>query len=433
MIFLNRYFIFLMFAVLAFNNLKSDDFDDAIDQATSDMDLNNPIKKTKAEITDIDVLKLIKTFNINQILAEDFYCRTNTVLKRPIQSMAIFNLYHTDYAHQCWLFKGSLFYNETLQAYFTDKSPFINSFIALCNPNILNRLEKFEFEGRSIPQIINLFVNAKKSERRTGMLFQALKNFDDLSLEVTLPFVYEERNYFFTPQERENIENLFGRPEKQEEQMFRKHAVSDKLGIGDTRVKLGYFILKNENICTKFGLQCTIPTGFAFKSGLIGSNFARITKKPRPTFNFKETIQLVLNEQITKLKKQTLEFGIQTLDWLNAIVLDSPLGNGGHFGLGAFFEPQIKINHGVTLKALASVEYLFEATERRFFLKKKNPADFTDEAIAKALLSEEAAAQKLQFFNNQIIETLFPPVFKTDVIPGFICQLTVGPEFKLRE
>jgi hypothetical protein len=424
------YLIISLIYLTSFNIIKADEFDDEIDAETECANVENPVThEPKKNISNIDVLSQLLAIGIPQFLECNLYLKTNTVLKRPVNSLSIFNLYHTDNIHQSWLFNILLFGNKTDRAFFTDSSEFIKSYIFLNNPQLLNVLKNFDFDSK---KLINIVKNAKKEERRGGFIFQALKNFDDWSFEFSLPVIYEERNYFFTPEEKEKLEDFFGnRPEKQEEKLYRKHAISDKLGIDDARIKIGYPIIKEENICTQFGLQLTIPIAFAFKKGLLGSDFMRATDV-RPSFSFKNAIELQ-DTNPKELKAFGEKFGLQALDWLSAMVLDAPLGNGGHFGLGAFIEPQIKLNEGVTLKALSSIEYFFSAKEKRFYLKKKNPADFAKSKFDEALESEAAATKAVSFLNEQLVDTLFPPMFLTDVTPGFIFQITAGPRFRIRE
>ena len=55
-------------------------------------------------------------------------------------------------------------------------------------------------------EAISLFKDAKKQERRVGLMIQALKNFNhNISFEFTIPFFYQEYNYFLTPDEIEAI------------------------------------------------------------------------------------------------------------------------------------------------------------------------------------------------------------------------------------
>jgi hypothetical protein len=425
------YLYLLIFYLVSFNIIKCDEFDEAIDAATSEADAGKNIVHTKKAITYEDVLKQIIGFGINNILAKDLFKKTNTVLKRSVLTLPIFNLYHTDHICQDWLFRFALFGNSTNRAFFAKDSPFIKSYIAVDDKEILNIIEDL---APNAPKIIEMIKHAKKQERRAGFMFQSLINFNDLSLEIDLPLFYEERNYFFTQREKEELEEVFGgKTEKEQEKQLRKHAVSDKFGFGDARIKLGLSLLKNDKICIKAGLQSTLPIAFAFKKGIIGSNFSKVTKLPPPPFDFKRVFELEdTNREL--LGQELKDFGITALDWLSAMVLDSPMGNGGHFGLGFFVEPQIKLHEAVTLKALGSLEYLFTNKENRFFLEIKDKKEFATSTLEKALEEgEEASKEAVLFLNEQVIQTLFPPVFKTDVTPGFMAQITIGPQFKLNE
>ena len=127
-----------------------------------------------------------------------------------------------------------------------------------------------------------------------------------------------------------------------------------------------------DNLCAKIGVQSTLPIAFPFKNGMLGSFFNE--KLVRPRINLQELITLNLNKNPkndAEFKEIMKNFALDSANWLSAMVLESPLGNSGHFGLGCFIEPQAKFAKGVMVKALASVEYLFPAKENRFFLQIK--------------------------------------------------------------
>lgn len=421
-------YLLILIITSSTNPLKGDAFDDSIDEATTNLiEPTGPKVKKIKHSSSIDILLQLLTGNIDQILARNFYQKTFTPLKRPVTTLPIFNLYHTDHICQNWLFNMNFFFDKTDRAFYTFNSPYIETLVDV-DPDTLRQIEQLAAKA---PQILGLFRRAKKEERRLGVNLEYLKNFYEyLSLELKTAFLYEERNVFLTPEEIEEVKKLFPGGEKQQEKEFQKHVIADKIGFDDLKVKLGCLVLEKDNLCIKVGAQSTIPTAFAFKKGILGSNFLKIAEKSDPQFSFFTIFDLLDKNDTTALTEYTKNFGFEVVDRLSGIAFDSQMGNDGHFGLGCFIEPKIKVNEGVTLRTLASVEYFFPAKEKRYFLRIKNPADFPTFADTK---NEQLATAAVNFLDQQVVETFFPPLFTTYVTPGFIAQFTIGPKFRLRE
>ena len=71
------------------------------------------------------------------------------------------------------------------------------------------------------------------------------------------------------------------------------------------------------------------------KKGLRGSSFCLV--KNRPILDLQElvgTISEALAAGQPATDPQAIGYALAALDNLGAMILDSPLGNGGHFGLG---------------------------------------------------------------------------------------------------
>ncbi len=383
----------------------------------------------------IDTLGILLTGGIDQLLKEDLYLKTHRILKRPINSLPIFLIFHTEHLKQDKLVRLSLFADSTYKSFFTDDSPFINSYLGFDCPNIKSNYDKLKIlTNIDLEDVIGLFRKAKKQDRRVGLQLQTLYNFDNWSLEVTMPFLYQEYNYFFTEEEKEDILNshLFGNSTiKIEEKELMKHAVSDKLGFGDADIQIGYLIFQRNCWCAKVGLLATLPLAFELKQGMLGSNFNN--KLVRPNLDLSQVVQANLSGDSQTFSNILKDFGFKALHWLNAMVLESPLGNNGHFGLGAFFEPLFRLDENVILKSRAAVEYLFPAGEERFFLTIKNQADFNHAQFEKDRENEQTAENAVKFLSQIVTETLFPNIYQTTIEPGFSLQFTLAPQFRLNE
>jgi len=393
--------------------------------------------------TNKDILNCLNLINLPAILSHDLYEKTYPLNMRPINSLPIFNIYHTEYLCQDWVLKFNLFGNSTPRQFFTKNSDKISSYINLNDPDLLADIEDAQnIANVNIPKILSLFQNGRVEQRRLGLMTQFLKNFKDSSLEIDIPLLYGENNFFLTEQEQIDIENTFVQmgvafTRSQGEEMLKKLVVADKVGLGDSRVKFGAVTIENDCSCIKLGFLATIPTAFAFKKGLVGSSFKNNFNVPNVNL---QNIAVLLfearngdQEAIKQLRIIGSNFGLSSLKQLSAMLLDTPLGNGGHFGLGMFVEPKFRINEGFTLRLYGTFEYLFPATELRYFLKKKNCNDFNPENFNTDVLSEAQAGEAIQFLSQQLVNTLFPSAINVSVDPGLSFEFTICPLFTLRE
>ncbi|HLB40828.1 MAG TPA: hypothetical protein VJJ83_03490, partial [Candidatus Babeliales bacterium] len=185
------------------------------------------------------------------------------------------------------------------------------------------------------------------------------------------------------------------------------------------------------------GILSTIPTAFAIKNGLYGANF--VNRSTRPDIDIKRIIDLYQEYDINGNKQALQELetifknvAFQCLDRLGENLLQTPLGNGGHFGLGLLFEPQYRHNDYVNVPCSLSFEYLFPATENRFYIYNKDPELFTTEAL-EAHDDEEKAREILNFLGQQAINTIYQEKRLVKVKPGFTCQFQIAPEININD
>src|SRR5690606_26145403 len=124
----------------------------------------------------------------------------------------------------------------------------ISSYLALDEETFIDRLEEAAtilrdlFENPEydldVRKIFDLFKNMRMEERRVGALFDYYRHFSHWRMRLLFPFYYLERNFSLTQKELDAIEKEFGETTKEEQEKFRRdHAISDKLGFGDTRLE----------------------------------------------------------------------------------------------------------------------------------------------------------------------------------------------------
>lgn len=439
----------LLILKLSFFNPLICDFSSELEDFTDDKEALEKKESDSpgdcSDFTNLNALSLLlRGLPVATILANcDVYQKTNQVNKRPITTLPIFNLYHLE--HQCndLVLKFNLFGNVSRKQFYSENHPHLKSYLTINTPCIIDRLEANLATMDFVPQIkkvSNLIGKIKIEERRIGLMTQVFKNYENFSFEFDIPFFYQERN--IRPTEEEIYDLKLALPggkedvdSEQVEKEFMQHVVSDKIGLGDTRARLSLPVIHDTNFCAKIGLQTTLPTTFCLKKGIIGSDFKENLHTPKVNLRLlackanAAAFDTVAQEELFAMLKP---IGFDALDRFGAMVLDDPLGNHRHFTLGAFFESRIKLHEGVALFANLSYEYTFPHIEKIFFLKIKNldlkkfEQDLDDN-------NEKAATQDIRQLNQAVIETLFPCLYKTNILPKNSVQFTVGTNVRIRE
>lgn len=385
-------------------------------------------------------------FDFLGILAQNFYLRTNRIPKRDLNTLPLFTLFHNNEDSYCKEFNLIFFYNETLHQYFCGNNPFIKSYIAIDDPDIIDKIADLDtLVGKSIPDFIALFKDAKLEDRRVGFMFQFLKNWRKTSLEFKWPFIYQERNFNFTEQEIMDIKQSdFFTPStdnKVEDSAIMKHAVADLIGFGDLRLRLTSLFVNKPDTKLRVGFELNLPTAFALKKGIIGGNFTN--NCTRPSFNLFQFVDNVLTDSKRDCAiEEGIDLSLKAADRLSALILQTELGENKHVILGLIVEPYFKISHYLTLNSFLTISYIFPQRENRYFLRKKNCADFqksTYESIIgpccdgdPGVCDQTAAKEALIFFQEQILNTFFPDCAKTIVYPGFTFQYNAAATIDIR-
>lgn len=411
-------------------------FEDILDDAeepTSDSELQdtafiesddvlNEINAHKlAALTYCEVLHLITSpeqgIEAQILLQENIYRRTN-----PNNSRSLLNLpgfYHHYFCPEDNYFWTQLFYNQTSNGYFTKESTQLQSYVLLNNPNLIERIERNDL-GINLPIVLGVFSNMKLQDRRLGLMFGGQHVWSNWHVRAYAPFYYLERNLSLTDEEQRLLERA-GLPTVdpvESREFAREHLIIDKLGIGDSRIEIGITPFVNDMYLARVGGLFTVPTAFAFKNGLYGTHFSKST--PAPNFSLYEFINTVMPpvQDMDKGIAQAEAFLLAAVDRLSTMVLETNMGNEGHFGLGVFTDHQIECSQYWTLRSKTSLEYLVPKYEKRFYIMKKTAAEFNDRDYNSD--DELICEENLDFLNDQLIQTLFPTMYSTRIHPGYI-------------
>ncbi len=423
-----------------------------IDALINDPDilaLENPLPNQMTCFPTIGILTLITPpnpasgFNAVAALSENLYKKTTGPVTR--RSLLDEPALIPDHFSNCfWSFNADLFFNFSPLVYFTKKSPFLCSYIDLTNDNIINEIGNISVGAVSeidVPAILGLFHNIKLRQYRVGFMFGAARQWENWLLSVRIPLYYQLEHFFLTEEEKQRIENnpFFSNQDAGEgasasddvEKFLIRHLVSDKFGTGDTRLSLlGHFInCRCRNLWV--GLQMTLPTAKTFTKGLIGGEFDPLA--PIPLFNLQHFVDLkacpVDNVpaavQDAVFTTEATNFLLDALDRLSTILINAPLGNSKHFGMGAQLDFRCDFNDYFSAHTYAALEGYFPRKETRFFL-----LDKTAEDLNRDWHNPDLAGENLAVLNRLIVSTLFPVGVRTEIWPGMKLQFNQALLYK---
>lgn len=384
-------------------------------------------------LTPDEILALLlgsPNLNLALLLRSDIYLRTNPVVVRNIVDSPI--LGRTRLHDEDFIFQTDFFYQHMEHGYFTRRSKFIDSIINFNNQDLLNILPTIEnlFNIQGVEQALAVFRNTKIQERQTGAMFSVAGNYHFWHLSGRIPLYWVEHNFYLTQLEQNSVENTplidsnaISEEEREEAiAFFTRRLVADRLGLGDTRLKLEHLFHSTPHLQAYAGLSLTIPTAVTLARGLIGGKFS----KPfgRPAFSISQVINLILcDRDIAQATDIGLDFVEGALCQLTSNVADRGLGNGGHWGFAPTIDIYNRIEERLCLELYAAIEYLAASNERRYFIEKKNIDRLNMIATDFATFTEEQDEAALIFLNEQLINTFYPFVIETRVRPGVILKV----------
>ena len=357
------------------------------------------------------------------LLKNDFYKFTNPLRKKSLLDFPL--PFHKD---KKW--NLSFFYNQVTCGYYRESNSGIGSFLNIEQKGIIEVLDELEFENENLPNVLALLDFIKIQERRMGVIMQRKGQFKNIPWTFQIPFLYQEYNFYLSPQERKiiNEEAFFSKREapQQVEQapqqsgessgasdFFKQHLLSDKIGISDARLA---FLFSKE-----WSLFFTIPCAYAFKKGIVGSYFDPY-KKGADFHLHADLVDLYVEGNYAQLKQNAFDYGLAALERVSAILLENPLGGRRHFGCGVQKKFEKKFFKKSMLKLQGQIELLLPATERRFI--KTIPDDSALQAINLSdPATEDEARLKVKELSRALKENLFPESYNVLVFPGLIAQI----------
>ena len=436
---------FLLILALSQSIIHSEEWENVFDQldeepfileANADEGLDLSAKRAVISKNDA-VINLTTLVDAQKILQNPLYYRSNPPMRRNIIDNPIFQQFVIR-GNNGQNFSFKPFITQTFKEYFYDTRSNINYYIDM-NQNDLNnelndlltRIETTDFLplGFSVSNVLGLFNTIYLEERRAGAMFEYVKSTETWTLSGRFPFYYGEHNLNMPKEDQLKVEKnaFFGSSDFDEVTFAREHLISDQLGFGDLRINFEHLFIDTHKQMFSAGIRATIPTAFAVKKGLYGTNFN--TSTPAATFDLYTDLLLPglstpPDQNIPLVQQNVQTLGYAIMDRLATILVQTPLGNNHHLGIGVFTHNKMIFSERLSLSGLLSAEILLPANEQRFFvintpLSAFNAFDWADTSAATGQLSA-----KLDFLNQQFINKFFPKRYEVSVFPGFIIQST---------
>ena len=444
---------FLLILALSQGIIHSEEWENTFDQleessyiSEASIDEGLDFNATRAIITPQQVIENITdpagAIQAQTILQNPLYYRSNPPMRRNIIDNPIFQQFvERGSSGQNFSFKP--FITQTFKEYFYDTRSNINYYIDM-NQNdannqlndLLTKIENVDFLplGFTVTNVLGLFNTIYLEERRAGAMFEYVKSTEAWTLSGRFPFYYGEHNLNMPPEDQQKVQKnpFFGNSDFDEVTFAREHLISDQLGFGDLRINFEHLFIDTHKQVFSAGIRGTIPTAFAIKKGLYGTNFNVYT--PAPDFNLYTDLLLPglstpPDQNIPLVQQNVQALGDAIINRLATILVQTPLGNNHHLGIGVFTHNKMIFSERLSLSGLLSAEILLPANEQRFFITYTSPAAFNafDWADSSAQVNE-----KLDFLNQQFINKFFPQRYNVSVFPGFIIQSTSALTYRAR-
>lgn len=397
--------------------------------------------KTHASIDPAHVVALlVQDLDALCILQQDLYLHTNELNQRSLLDYGIF--LPQKYTCSPWDVGAHFFYNQTTRDNYTRNSTKLCSYLAIFQESLLDEIQQRISDLNlntpvDLRSAIPLFAGMTVQERRTGFMMHGMRRWGSCRFRFWFPFYYNESNFFLTPQELDTIQSILGVTDPAEDTKFaRKHLIADKMGFGDVRLNLDFPVLGHiGGIATKFGILATIPTGYAIKKGLYGSYFKKSCQGP--VLDFSALFDLAVTQMdFLALEQIGEQFAFAALNHFAANLIETPMGNGGHAGVGIYVRSKTKLSalikrawaEHIAIHSRLTIEYLLPKKQRRYFIELSDKARFAALGLDRSprVIVEQSnedplyARTVLNFLEHQFSERVFPFALPVTVQPGLI-------------
>ncbi len=398
-------------------------------------------------INPAEIMVILNLLGVPSILQEPLFLHTNILNKRSLLDQPIFEPDRPEFPGK-WVVGLNAFARKTTRSNFTRGSDKLDSWLALSQDSLIRKLERAIDNANvltpelelDIAEIFALFENMTVEERQVGFMIHGMKRWRNVTLRIMAPLFYQESNFSLTKDEQDEVARVLGSMDPEEEKKFRKaHFISDKIGFGDTRLEVDGTVVNRPSYKLRIGGLATVPTAFTWGAGFLGSSFAK--PSTLPTFELEPIFSALENpstECEEEARRTVQEFVLDAFDRIAADLIDVPLGNRGHLGLGVYTRSKIPMSaffdtwfaQRLKIANRMSIELFTPAREKRFYINRINEQDFAGRNFENPFENPSEAASNVQFLKEQAISRLFLRAFDTRIVPGVIFRWNSGLYYK---
>lgn len=441
-----------------FQNIKSESIDSIDDlpeiapiteSTSSDSTTTTPCPTIAAE----DILSFITPacnseesdpiVNIIPLLSKNIYKKTaGPVLRRSLLDEPSLQPYL--FGDICsWNVTAQPFYNVTPKVKFS-KTSHLDNYLNINNKgffkeintivkdieNLTGETSTFSFQGA-----LCLIKPVKLQQHRAGVMFDFNRTWNCFYVSYRIPLYYLVEHFHLNDKEIEKIKKSefftssepaitdFG-TEEDGDRFLRRHFMTDTVGLGDSRITLLMAPYQNERFKLWTGAQFTAPTAKKIRSNMLGEEIDFCA--PTPTIDIQNLASLALCSSSEAAKREAnkilindlSDFGIQFINRLSTILINTPLGNGKHWGVGPQIDFTYQFNNCWSTHGTAIFEWLATHRERRFFIKVPSKS-----VLNQCFRDTENPDEKLNLIGELAVNTLFPAPITVGVRPGYLIKV----------
>jgi len=309
-------------------------------------------------------------------------------------------------------FQMNLFYNHT-----DDMNPTVGDFLKLTFDTtaqedaffaaIVNALKVASRDkddvAKDLKLLLSMFRNIWVQERKSGFLCKANLLKGPFVLQVDLPLVMVERNLFTSNRDQKLITDLIDQNFGESKGFDKKREFARiRIGVGDTKLKLGIKPIDSSSFSVCLGLAGVIPTAGGL---LLDGKF----RKPKETYF------------------EDYDFFAALTDNARDMVLYPDLGNNGHFGIGPFLDLKYNLcNKSLNLWGKFFFDSLLPAKEKRLIMSKKTIENPT------SIFSTPPPANQEELMEEFKSQYLAPKEYSVTVHPGGVFEATLGADWTIK-
>lgn len=381
------------------------------------------------------IIELLDQIKAKNIIKSPFFIHTNKPVYRSPLDLPLFNDVRP-VKRRSVVLKESIemapFYTHTNHAILYQEY-YLKDYLALDDETVLGALHEVVDALKNLNDA--LYFDLKKifgalkygfvEQRRAGILFSCEGSFGESSISGSIPLYYIERNYQLTTKDKKALEEEFGVSTQKEQDQFKKdHLISDKIGVGDLRIKIHLPVSETWKDHFEMVFLVTMPLGGAFVKGIAGSAFTGAATVPQLDVN--GLFDMIISGKEKEAFQTVSTLGLEALDRLSANLLEQPLTNERHFSLGFGLVNKLKLkdffNH-TFLKRWhwnynLTCEYAIPSKHHRSFISKIDTG-LIDELD---LTNPKDPTNTLQIFTQEALDRFFLRTFKAKIHPGVVVR-----------